>query len=521
MRTVVKGTGPGWCRRMLVGVVAAGAVLAVATPATALPPVRERQWYLDALKIPQAQRISTGKGVTVAVIDSPVDATSPDLAGQVLRGTGSGDAGQASDDSAIHGTQVAGVIAAKGGGADHALGIAPGARILPVALPADRDDDDIANAIRWAADHGAQVINISVGGAHETPPQSEVDAVRYAMSKDAVIVAAAGNTAEHMSAVASPADIPGVIAVSGTDQSSDFWSGSVSGPEVVLAAPAASITTTYITGNGGAPYGHADGTSMAAPIVSGAAALVRSKFPHMNAANVVNRLLKTAKDQGDPGRDKYFGFGTVRPYDALTAEVPQVSANPLARTTGGGSSARTSAAGGHRLARPGGITVRGWVALGVGALILVVLIVVVLVLVVRRGKRRRPGSPPYQGMPPPYGSGPGGGPPTAPGPYGGPSAPAGRSPGGAAGPSPTGQRPTFGMPPGPATPPASGTPTAPGTQPSPATPNGPGMPPGPATQPGTAVQPGPGTQPGAGTAPGGMPGDHGWRTDPGRRDPQP
>lgn len=520
MRILVKGTGSRWCRRMLVGVVAAGAALAVAAPVTALPPVRERQWYLDALKIPQAQRISTGKGVTVAVIDSPVDAKSPDLAGQVLRGTGSGDAGQASDDSAIHGTQVAGVIAAKGGGADHALGIAPGARILPVALPADRDDDDIANAIRWAADHGARVINISVGGAHETPPQSEVDAVRYAMSKDAVIVAAAGNTAEHMSAVASPADIPGVIAVSGTDQSSDFWSGSVSGPEVVLAAPAASITTTYITGNGGAPYGHADGTSMAAPIVSGAAALVRSKFPHMNAANVVNRLLKTAKDQGDAGRDRYFGFGTVRPLDALTADVPQVSANPLAKTTGGGSSSRPSAAGGHRLARPGGITVRGWVALGVGALVVVVLIVVVLVLVVRRGKRRRAGSPSYQGMPPPYSSGPPGGPSAAPGPYGGPPAAAGRPVGGPAVPSPAGhppgQRPTVGMPPGPAAPPASGTPTGPRTQPGPATPPGPGTQPGPG-----APQPGPGVRPGSGAAPGGVPGDHGWRTDPGRRDRQP
>ncbi len=426
----------------------------IAIPASADPSIRQQQWYLDALGIPQAQKISTGRGITVAVIDETgVDAANPDLAGQVLEGAGFGGSsnGKSTEDHASHATLTAGVIAAKGGDNSHALGIAPGAKILPVALSDDPSPESISRAIRWAADHGAQVINISLGAAYDEPPKVEVDAVNYALSKDAVVVAAAGNTTAGMTTVAAPASVPGTIAVSGVTNHADFWSGSVSGKEVVLAAPASHIVNTWIHARSW--YGYGDGTSQAAPIVAGTAALIRSKYPDMNAANVINRLIKTAKDQGKPGRDQYFGYGTVRPVDALTKDVPEVSTNPLVKNAGGSATARPNS-GAHPYhvkgaPKIGGITVRAWVALGVIVLVFIAGLIVVIVAVGRRSRRRKaspqfgpPGQQPawtqqpYSGGPPqsqgpwpgPYG---GQGPPPGPGPsFGAPPPPPGSAPGG-------------------------------------------------------------------------------------------
>ena len=393
--------------------------------------------------------------MTVAVIDNDgVDAQNPDLAGQVLTGTSIGGGapdGIASDDGAMHATLVAGVIAAKGGGQDHILGIAPGAKILPVGLSNRLPTDDVGRAIRWATDNGAKVIEMSFGTISEELPRDEVDAVNYATSHDVVLVAAAGNTEAGMTAVAAPASIPGVIAVSGVDKGANFWNGSVSGPQVVMSAPAVHITSTSVHHK--TWYAYADGTSLAAPIVAGTAALIRSKYPDMNAANVINRLIKTAKDQGKPGRDQYFGYGTVRPVDALTKDVPEVSTNPLVKNAGGSATARPNS-GAHPYhvkdaPKIGGITVRAWVALGVIVLVFIAGLIVVIVAVGRRSRRRKaspqfgpPGQQPawtqqpYSGGPPqsqgpwpgPYG---GQGPPPGPGPsFGAPPPPPGSAPGG-------------------------------------------------------------------------------------------
>lgn len=306
---------------------------AAAPPAqTKTETIREQQWHLDALRVPEAHRISTGKGVIVAVVDTGVQADHPDLAGQVLDGTrvaDPGDRGKVDEDN--HGTGVAGLIAARGGGPNRALGIAPDAKILSVATPIGAfGGTGVGEAIRWAVDHGASVINLSLSGRYAAP--SVVEAVRYALQKDVVVVAAAGNLDTGDTTIGSPARILGVLAVSAVDREGRFWSGGVRGPQMGIAAPGTDILTLSNSADDGRPGGYLKvpgGTSAAAPIVAGAAALVRARFPDLSAANVINRLLVTATDAGPEGRDEEYGFGRLDLLKALTADVPPVSANPL------------------------------------------------------------------------------------------------------------------------------------------------------------------------------------------------
>jgi type VII secretion-associated serine protease mycosin len=375
---------------VIVGVVGTGLV---AGPVAAAPAnVREAEWHLDALKIPQAQRITKGAGVVVATIDSAVDVTHPDLQGQVLTGTGIGVSstnGWGSDGSAVHGTGMAGLIAGKGGGNTHMLGIAPAAKILPVAVADDPQSvnmQSVAQGIRWAVNHGAKVINVSMGKVY--PPQPyEIEAVRYALSRDVVVVAATGNTSESGVGISTPAIIPGVVAVAGVTQTGWAWGDAGHGPQVVVAAPATNIITTAPRVYSASDFGTGDGTSMATAITSGVIALIRARYPKLNAANVINRLIATAKDNGDPGRDQKFGYGTIRPLDALTANVPTVSANPLldgASTAPSNSpsvNASSTATGVHRIPRGA--------VLAIILAVFVALVLLIVILAVRSGRRRR------------------------------------------------------------------------------------------------------------------------------------
>lgn len=304
-------------------------VLALALPLLlAGQTIEEQEWHLDALDVYSAHEISKGDGVVVAVIDSGVDATHPDLAGQVLPGTGFGGStgSDGMKDTDGHGTGMAAIIAGKGA-AGGVRGIAPRAKILPVAS-AEKEQfalDVVADSIRWSTDHGARVINMSLGFTSSLTP-SLVRAVNYAIEKDVVLVAATGNESGSVSA---PANIGGVIAVAGTNQASEPWKQSNTGSDTVLAAPAEGIVTASPTSVFATGYAEMDGTSAASAIVSGVAALVRGKYPAMSAPDVVNRLITTARDMGEPGRDKPTGFGMVDPMKALTADVPSVGRNPL------------------------------------------------------------------------------------------------------------------------------------------------------------------------------------------------
>lgn len=317
--------------RPMVAILVVGAIAFASSPAVA-ESRRSQEWFLDELSIPQAHKISTGNGVTVAVIDSGVDASHPDLVGHVLKGIDLHHSFRAQygwrDDSG-HGTAMAGIIAAQGGGASHAYGIAPGAKVLPIKVPDDVVTQHIlAVAIRWATSHDADVINISLS-LNQSENSEEIDAIRYALNHDVVVVAGAGNVDNGGHRIWQPANIPGVVAVTGTSRHGEFWPGSASGPAAVIAAPADGIVSTdsRIAFPNGYSEGH--GTSASSAIVSGVAALVRSRYPRMDAANVVNRLINTATDKGDPGRDPKFGYGIVDPVGALNASVPVVLDNPL------------------------------------------------------------------------------------------------------------------------------------------------------------------------------------------------
>jgi type VII secretion-associated serine protease mycosin len=341
--------------RTLLGVVATAATVAgpLAPPAQAAPPatapvsvrelgrlapvgppsrsdqVRDEQWQLDELHARTAWRTSTGRGVIVAVVDSGVDGSHPDLAGQVLPGIDLvSPGGGEGPDPVGHGTTVAGLIAGRADDDRGVVGLAPDAKILPVRVLDDENRYDdamiVAKGVRWAVDNGARVINLSLGGSGDSPALAA--ALDYAFAKDVVVVACTGNLATSTSPkVWYPAREPGVIAVAGLERSSEnLWSGSITGHETVLTAPATSIYGAKPDG-----YWRVQGTSFAAPLVAAAAALVRARFPQLSAGDVVNRLLVTAKDIGPTGRDDRFGYGLVDPVAALTADVPPIGRNPL------------------------------------------------------------------------------------------------------------------------------------------------------------------------------------------------
>lgn len=280
-------------------------------------PIRQKQWYLDFLHIPQAHQISRGAGQIVGLIDTGVDAH-PDLAGTVIPGTDFNPAKtDGRKDTFGHGTAMAGLIAAHG----RILGIAPEAKILPVKPVFANDDGGVVDTeepVRWAVDHGATVISLSIGDDAANPAWQR--AIEYAISKDVVVVAAVSNKGQgtHPTGLAMA---PGVVVVSGVDQQGKFDPISLTGDVVTVAAPSRDCWTTHIGGE----YGGGSGTSNSAAITAGVVALIRSRFPDLDVAGVVRRLTATADERGADGRDPLYGYGIVNPLRALTEAVPSES----------------------------------------------------------------------------------------------------------------------------------------------------------------------------------------------------
>ncbi|MEU2362730.1 type VII secretion-associated serine protease mycosin [Streptomyces noursei] len=293
--------------------------------------MRSRQWYLDSM---QAQRIwetSTGKGITVAVIDSGVDSSVPELQGQLLAGTDfSDDQHDANYDSEGHGTSMAMIIAGQRKG-DHAWGLAPGSKILPIRSGNKRWSFHMAKSIRYATDHGAKVINISWAG---TPTEeSRVDlqpAIEYANKNGLLIFAGSGNDGDKGNPAKYPASLPGVVGVGAVDKSLKVAKFSTYGPQVALAAPGVDIPTRCTKELFDCV---AQGTSNATAIASASAALIWSAHPTWTNNQVLRVMMQTAgKPEDGKVPSKYLGYGIVRPRKVLVdkeGDPGPADVNPL------------------------------------------------------------------------------------------------------------------------------------------------------------------------------------------------
>ncbi|PZF92707.1 type VII secretion-associated serine protease mycosin [Micromonospora endophytica] len=329
-------------------------------PATEVEDIRGKQWHLNYLDVSGAHKISQGDGIRVAVIDTGVH-PHPDLRNNLLPGANVApeEIGDGRHDQDGHGTGMGGLIAAHGQSVNKgALGIAPRARILPVRFKLEGSlgsAGDLARAIEHATHNGADVISISSAGGPDVRVQQAIDAAAQA---DVVLVAAAGNQ-PHDQHVGFPAAYPNVVAVGGIDRDSEHADVSVSGDEIDVVAPAVEIYSTGIDGE----YRVGTGTSGAAAIVAGAAALVRAKYPYLPADEVAHRLTATAIDKGPPGRDDQYGYGVIDLVAALTADVPPRGFESMPATAPGGGS--TTAADGPRADPERDASVRGLITLGV------------------------------------------------------------------------------------------------------------------------------------------------------------
>ncbi|MFI0239426.1 type VII secretion-associated serine protease mycosin [Streptomyces sp. NPDC016845] len=319
--------------RRIAALTGAAALALLPAAAAHADSVRAQQWGLSALHTQEAWRTTKGAGVTVAVLDTGVDDQHPDLAGNVLAGKdliGFG-AGRGDASWAHHGTAIAGIIAGHGHGAgngDGVIGIAPEAKILPVRVILEDGDssrakaretrgDALAEGIRWAADNGADVINLSLGDDSPTAhaEAGEDEAVQYALKKGVSVVASAGNGGKKGDHISYPAAYPGVISATAVDSGGSRADFSTRRWYASVAAPGRSI----VTADPDRKYYSAWGTSAASAFVSGAVALVRAAHPGLSPAQIKQLMEDTAGDPPAGGRDDSRGFGMVDPAAAITA----------------------------------------------------------------------------------------------------------------------------------------------------------------------------------------------------------
>jgi len=367
---------------------------ATATPVHAAS-TRSQQWHLDAMHAEEMWRTSTGKGITVAVIDTGVDPDNPDLKGRVLDGKDLAPSSRSGDEHTDydgHGTGMAGLIAGTGAydGGNGAFGLAPGAKILPVRMPADSDTNGFAGpsyfskAIRYAADAGAEVINISMGGRLNSPQLTA--AVKYALDHGSLVFAAVGNDGEKGNPVEYPAATPGVVGVAAVGKNLRGTAESESGSQVDMAAPGEDMVHAC-GGETGLCRSH--GTSDATALAAASAALIWSKHPTWTNNQILRVLLNTIGAPTDGAkRNDSIGYGIVRPRIALQNPgnpgpageypLPDLAAARTSPSPGSNASASSAAgapAKGDDL--PVAVASSGdsggsvlWIGLGVGAAVL-------------------------------------------------------------------------------------------------------------------------------------------------------
>ena len=275
-------------------------------------------WNIDRVDADLSWAISTGDSVKVGVIDTGIDLKHPDLKANIKGGYNAINPLKSPNDDNGHGTHVAGIIAALDNDIG-IIGVGPQIDLYAIkVLNANGSGylSDVIEGLDWAVNNGMQVVNMSLGTSQDVPSFHE--AIINVYNAGVTIVAAAGNTG---GSVVYPAAYPEVIAVSATDQNNQIASFSSRGPEIDLSAPGVSIYSTYKNQS----YATLSGTSMAAPHVTGAAALIiDTKKCDLNLDNICTpaevkqRLEQTALDLGDSGKDNLYGSGLVNVYNALT-----------------------------------------------------------------------------------------------------------------------------------------------------------------------------------------------------------
>jgi subtilisin family serine protease len=275
-----------------------------------LPAANRDQYAPEKLDLADAHRVATGSKIRVALIDSGVDASHPELAGAVVA-TFDALADDPSPQAGQHGTGMAGAIAAR----RTLLGTAPRVALLTVrafgASSAEGTTFAIIKGLDWAADQGARVVNMSFAG----PPDPRLrDAIAKAARRGMVLVAAAGNKGKSSPPLFPAAD-PGVIAVTATDVDDGLFADANRGSYIAVAAPGVDVLVPAL----GTDYAFFTGTSVAAAEVSGVAALVLERNPSLSSSEVRAILMRTAKALGPKGRSQDFGAGLVNAFRAVSA----------------------------------------------------------------------------------------------------------------------------------------------------------------------------------------------------------
>lgn len=293
----------------------------------------ETPYALKRLNAPYAWTVATGRGVVVAVVDSGVAAGNAHLRGALVPGTSLVPKLSATTDASGHGTAVAGEIAARPVKGSGVVGLAKDATIMPVRVFYDSNDesraqgvgpraDRIAEGIRWAVDHGAKVVNVSL--STPTDDARLRAAVDHATARGALVVASAGNrtTAEDKSdGPRYPAAYPQVLAVAATDASDQVTDDSIHGAHVDVAAPGTDVLTTFHAAGDCLLSEAGESTSFATAYASAAAALLVQRFPAAGPAEWKHRLEVTASRTARDRRDDRAGWGLIQPYEALTAST--------------------------------------------------------------------------------------------------------------------------------------------------------------------------------------------------------
>ncbi|MFF0909899.1 S8 family serine peptidase [Microbacterium enclense] len=310
-------------------------------PSDPTDPVRAAEYWLDQYGVKEAWKTTRGAGQKIAIIDTGIGRGPIEFSGAVAGGTDVSGVGGSDGRSPVgavdanHGSWVGSLAAGRGTGDGRGMiGVAPEAQLLSISVGFGASTskpftEQIAEAMRWAVDEGATVINLSLTTNTLDWDRSWDDAFLYAFDHDVVVVVAAGNRGSGTDRVGAPATIPGVLAVGGVNPSGVASNdASTQGITIGISAPSERLLGVSADGT----LVQWNGTSGAAPIVAGIAALVRAAHPGMDADNVLNRLIRTTTPAaaGQAGQqDPLYGYGLVNAAAAVSASVPTVSENPL------------------------------------------------------------------------------------------------------------------------------------------------------------------------------------------------